>query len=245
MAIQNGAFTRTNSFGPGEERIYPRFYVDSVTDQVATEREGRLICRDEERVELIIPGNPHTKPVFRVSQEHTQRWPKEYEAFKAGMTISAEGTPLEEWPRLKRGQVLEMKHLGFRTVEDIAKMGDLEVQRIGMGGMELRNLARAFIDTAEETRLTNQLMAENTKLVNRQSELEAKVQELSSLLSQVHSEMQGMKNAPNPIAAMIPGMMDPIEQAKLNPTPQQASTSSLAEFAQAKRPPGRPRKDPV
>ncbi len=28
--VANAAFTRTNSFGPGEDRAYPQFFTDSI-----------------------------------------------------------------------------------------------------------------------------------------------------------------------------------------------------------------------
>src|SRR5581483_7129534 len=98
MTIQNGTFTRTNSFGPGDERILPRFHIESILDPVATEREGRPIFRDREEVELITPGNPYNIPNEIVNDDHRRRWPREYEAFKKGIEISSDGTPLEQWP---------------------------------------------------------------------------------------------------------------------------------------------------
>jgi len=101
MSVVNGQFTRTNSFGAGVERSYPRFFIEAVEDQLASSHAGRRIFRDEERVEIIMPGNPYARPVQRVTDAHRRQWPKEYEAFKAGQELAPEGTPLEEWPRLK------------------------------------------------------------------------------------------------------------------------------------------------
>src|SRR5882672_1558091 len=109
MSIANGAYTRTNSYGPDMARVMPRFFIDSVEDHVASAREGRPIFRDEERVEIILPGNPQTRPVQIVNETHKQKWPDQYKAFKAGHEVALDGCPLEEWPRLKRSQVLELK----------------------------------------------------------------------------------------------------------------------------------------
>lgn len=245
MAVANGTFTRTNSFASEAERIIPRFFVDCVEDVVASEREKRLISREEERVELIMPGNAYNKPVERVTDAHRQRWPKEYEAFKAGIEMATDGVPLEMWPVLRPGMVKELKFLGFRTVEDLAKMGDLECQRIGMGGQSIRSLARAFIDDAERSRLTSELEARNGQMSNQIAELTAKVEQLSTLLSQTHSQLQDQRNAPHPLATAIPGMNDPVEQARQE-VPQARGTSSLDALASIpKRGPGRPPKNPV
>jgi hypothetical protein len=239
MSVQNGQFTRTNSFGPGQDAIFPRFYLDQVEDQVASANSGRPIFRDEERVEIIMPGNPHTRPVHRVSDEHRQRWPKQYEAFKKGIELSPDGTPLEEWPRLKRSQVLELKGLGFQTVEQVASMDDHAVQRIGIGGRQIRELARAFIDDAERCRLTEQLSAEAERKDMRIATLENQVREMGDKLNEVFSRSQAAADAPNAIESYIPGAHDPMEQAKRSPV--SSGVSSLGDIAgPRRRGPGRP-----
>lgn len=236
QGLVNGSYTRTN--GAQAESVYPIFRIDSVEDPIASAQNGRPIFREEERVEIVSPGNPHHKPVFKVTDEHRQRWPEAYAKFKAQHENSVEGTPLEEWPRLKRGQVLELKALGFMTVEHIAGMNDLAVQRIGMGGSGLRSLAKAFLDDAERTALSEKLQADNDRKDAQIAELSRKVDELSGLLTQMHGQVMDLKNAPSPIAAAIPALSDPIEQAKRNP--EHVSESSLDALAAPRR--GRPPK---
>ena len=238
MSVPNGTYTRTNSFGSDAERIMPRFYIESVKDELASQRENRAIYYDQERVELIMPGNPYNVPVNIVTDEHRERWPKQYAAFKAGHTMSAEGTPLEQWPTLSRSQVLELKAMNIMTVEHVANMADQACQRF-MGGMRLRELAKAFLDDAHAGAELSRVTAENEKKDARISELEHKVTELSSLLNSVHSEMQNLKNAPNAIASHIPALSDPAEQMKSNP--QNAGGSSLDNLPAPRRR-GRPPK---
>lgn len=224
MAVPNGTYTRTN-LGQQDGSNHPRFFVDQVQDMVASENQGRPIFREEERVEIIMPGNPHTRPVARVSNEHRERWPKEYEAFKAGMEMSPEGTPLEEWPILKRSQVMELKALGFKTVEHVSNMDDLAIQRIGMGGRRLKELAEGFLDDAARIAMTTQLSAENERLVTEVADLRRQVVEMGALTQQTFAELQGIKNAPSAVLTNIPGMSDPIEQAKTGHQPQMATSS--------------------
>lgn len=224
MAVANGTYTRTN-LGQQDGSNHPRFFVDQVQDMVATENQGRPIFREEERVEIIMPGNPHTRPVARVSNEHRERWPKEYEAFKAGMEMSPEGTPLEEWPILKRSQVMELKALGFKTVEHVSNMDDLAIQRIGMGGRRLKELAEGFLDDAARIAMTSQLSAENERLVTEVADLRRQVIEMGALTQQTFAELQGIKNAPSVVATNIPGMSDPVEMAKTGHQPQVAMSS--------------------
>lgn len=224
MALANASYTRTNG-GQGDGSNHPRFFLDSIHDVVASENQGRPIYRDEERVEIIMPGNPHTRPVARVTDEHKHRWPREYEAFKAGIEISPDGTPLEEWSILKRSQVLELKALGFKTVEHIRDMDDHAIQRIGMGGRNLKQAAAAFLDDANRVALTTQLTAENERLEGEVSALRLQVEEMGRLTQQTFAELQGIKNAPSAAMTNIPGMSDPVELAKAGHQPQLAASS--------------------
>jgi hypothetical protein len=233
MSVANGTFTRTN-LGQQDGSNHPRFYLEQVEDHVASANAGRLIARDEERVEIIMPGNPHTRPVARVTDEHRQKWPREYEAFKAGIEISPEGTPLEEWPILKRSQVMELKWLGFRTVEHIRDMDDQAIQRIGMGGRRLKELAGVFLDDAERMAVTSRMSAENEKLTDEVAMLRRQVAEMGELTQKTFAELQTMKNAPSPLLTHIPGMSDPVELAKVGQHVEVA-TSSLDNIGGSRR----------
>lgn len=224
MALANGSYTRSEG-GPSAG-VYPRFFVDQVQDNVASEHAGRAIFREEERVEIIMPGNAQTRHVARVNDEYKQRWPKEYEAFKQGIEVSPDGTPLEEWPVLKRSQVMELKYLGFKTIEQVRDMNDQTIQRIGMGGRALKESALIFLDDAERISATTRLAAENARKDEEIAALRRQVTEMGALMEQRFAELQNMKNAPNPLATNIPGMSDPMEAARQG-VKQEVAVSSL------------------
>lgn len=239
MELNQGSFTRTYG-APEAGRNRPRFFIDTVEDAVASATQGRRIFQDLELVEIIMPGNMLNRPVERVNDAHRQMWPEEYDRFKKGLTLAVNGTPLEEWPRLRPAQVKELKALDLLTVEDIAGMSDHVCQRIGMGGSNLRLLAKAFLDDVERNALTEKLAAEVQQRDLQNVELTNKVNELSALLNQVYGELQALKNAPSAIASHVPGMNDPAEAARMQQHVPQAP-SSLDQIAP--RPRGRPRKD--
>ena len=220
-----------NAPNPG---VYPRFFIDSVQDPVASEREGRPIFRDKERVEIIIAGNQYTKPIENVNDEHRQRWPKEYAAFKDGIELSPEGTPIEEWPILKRSQILELKALGFKTVEHIRDMSDQAIQRVGMGGRRLKELADVFLDDANRVAETNRLALENERQRDEISALRHQIEEMGRMMNERFAELQSMQDAPSPIATTIPGMSDPAERAR-QALPLESAQSSLDGLAAPRR----------
>jgi hypothetical protein len=238
MSVQNGAYTRTYSFGNEGDRIVPRFFIESVADEGASAREGRPIFRDQERVELMMPGNTFNVPVEIVNDTHRQRWPEQYKAFKAGQEMAVEGTPLEQWPILKRSQVLELKALNLFTVEHVAGMPDATCQRF-MGGMRLRNLAKAYLDDAQAASVLAATTADNERKDAQIADLNLKVEQLTNALSQLHDNFQALRNAPSPVASHIPGLHDPVELAKGAPESGGSSLDSLPELPRRKggRPP--------
>lgn len=211
MSVQNGAFTRSNGFVAEKDGIIPRFFVESVTDEMASQREGRLICFDQERVEMMVPGNMLNVVVEIVSDGHRNRWPEAYKRFRDGQEMSVNGTPLEMWPVLRgKAQVQELKAMNLFTVEHVRDMSDHVTQRM-MGGMRLRTLAKAFLDDAEATALLSAATAENDRKDARISELENKVNELGILLDRVSRQMTANADAPNAVQAHVPGLHDPME----------------------------------
>src|ERR1700744_4772201 len=161
MSIANATYTRSNSLVANEARNFPRFFIETVRDDHSSRHHGREIFREEERVEIIVPGNPYTRPIMRVTEEHRQTWPKQYEAFKAGREIATDGTPLEAWARVQPKQLHELKALGFKTIEQIATMDDQALGRVGTGGPDLRRVAQEFLEDGARMVAVERLAAEN------------------------------------------------------------------------------------
>lgn len=229
MAVQNGAYTRTMGFSPDQAQVHPIFHMEAVEDPAASAREGRAIYKNEERVEIVMPGNPYTRPVVKVTDEHRQRWPEQYEAFKKGLDVAVNGTPLEMWARLKKAQILELKHLGFVTVEDVANMNDLATQKIGMGGLGLRQAAKAFLDDAERDAVIARAQAEAAARKAENDEMKGKIEELRLLCDDLFKQVQAFKNAPNPLISTPPFQMESISPTTSNLS-ESPVESSLAGF---------------
>lgn len=209
-------YTRTNGADPAQadKGVWPRFYMDTVPDEFESMRQGRRCYKQEERVEVYMPGNNLHIPVLRVTDEHRQRWAREYEAFKAGMDPAVNGTPIEEWPAINRAQMMELKYLNFRSVEDIANAPDSAIQRIGMGGRILRDRAKAFVDDAERIAVVERQSSELQAVISKNSELELQVKSMNEQMQTLQSRFMDMANAKSPLATMIPGQSDPFEQMK-------------------------------
>jgi hypothetical protein len=85
-----------------KDGIIPRFFIG----YRLTERRGVTIRKIEQRVQLILPGNRFSAPAMPVMQEHIDRWPDQYLAFRARqsyVTLMRLGfAKFIDWVRRKR-----------------------------------------------------------------------------------------------------------------------------------------------
>lgn len=219
----------------------PRFHIEPVQDEGASAAAGHPVFRDEERVEIILPGNPFTRPVKIVTDEHRQRWPREYAAFKAGTTMAQDGTPLEQWPMMTPAMVKQLKFLEIHTVEQCAALDDNALGRIPIGGRQIKNAAIAYLDDAASQKMTTELSRAMEIRDAENATLRGQVEQLGSLLEGLQREIQLLRQAPSAADTFMPGVpgFTPVQPLMSTPTP----VSPLAGFQEPKRrgrPPGRP-----
>lgn len=187
--MKNAEFTRAFAGQKDDDSVIPRFYVEAEPVSI----DGKTEYRDVQFVECIMPGNTLTKPVFRVSDKHRERWPNQYDAFKRNQETPIDGIPLEEWPVLKPSMILTLKSYGFRTVEHIASMGDLACQKIGMGGMELRVKAKAYLSDEASNAITNKAIEDAAKFKELSENLQGQVERTNEGMRQLMAEMQTLR----------------------------------------------------
>jgi hypothetical protein len=79
-------------------------------------------------------------------------WPSEYHralaAFMTGQEIPVHGTPIKSWPPLTPAQREAVLHANCLTVEDLAAANDEMKGRIGMGSLNLVDLAKKWLAEA-------------------------------------------------------------------------------------------------
>lgn len=162
----------TRTMGAPAQELRADFFMDTVKDEYASQQAGRDIFKEVERVRVIIPGAVATINVKNVDDQVRQRWRETYMAWKNGQAAPVAGLVLEEWPVLNRAQCAELRHREIRTVEELARLSDVHVQGLGMGGMALRERARAYLDDAAHEAMLTKVTKENDVLASRIATLE-------------------------------------------------------------------------
>jgi hypothetical protein len=186
-------------------------------------------------VKIHIPGNSLSVVVERVNDDHRQRWPEHYKRFKDGMQMAHEGTPLEMWPAIaSKSQVLFLKYHEIHTVEQMAGVSDYNLGKLGMGANQLRDLAKAFLDSAARNAMTKSLMAENEKVTMELLDAKTQITALKELMTAMQGQIDGLANRPN-IMNHVPGQPDPFAGFASKQAPS-APADPLASFSQMKAP---------
>ena len=142
-----------------DDKLYVQFYIHARADSAKSTAEGRPIFNDTEYVRIMVPGDKGSIIERPVRPVDTQRFPRQYQAFKNNDDEVLTGTPLEHWPGISRSQVEELKFFHIRTVEQLADVPDSHAQKF-MGINALKSRAQAYIELAKGNAPLEQMQAE-------------------------------------------------------------------------------------
>jgi hypothetical protein len=163
---------------PGDEGLHINFSLEAFQPEAETHGQvGRPVFVDMEFIEIRIPGDDKVIIKEIVNDEYRNRFPDEYRAFREGAEIASVGTPLEHWSFLKPSQVAQFKASGLRTVEDLANMSDGNANF--MGSQSIRQAAKAWLKTANDTEIVEKQEAEKKALKAELDAMKAQIAELT------------------------------------------------------------------
>lgn len=171
--------------------LHVEFFTDAVENKAKTKTQGRPIFEDREFVRIKFPGDKqrvHVAPAdegYRRDPStnewvtYAQEYPKHYQAFKDNVEYHGEGTPLAEVPFLTDSKRKELRALNIYTAETLAGLDGAQLEKLGMGGRELKNQASAWLDKASGSADITRLAAENAGLTEQLAQLQEQVNALA------------------------------------------------------------------
>lgn len=122
----------------------------------------------------------------RIHPDWVKRYREQYRLWQQGQEMPVDGTPVRGWSVLSPARQELYISLNILTVEAIALMNDEGMRRVGMGSVEERDKAKAWLAQAQDKGpLTQQMAAvsaENRTLKDQIETLTAQVTELAKLL---------------------------------------------------------------
>jgi len=156
-----------------DEKLNVEFY----TCKLAGQYEGKPFVR------ICLPGDQTTVIDQPVRDDHRRRFPRQWLYYQMQNTGDgpAIGTPLLDWHRdrpteFSRSQLDELLVLKFQVVEQVATASDRQLERIGMGGIGLREKARSYLSVRNQSEADRKVAA-----------LEAKLAEMSEFMAKMGS----------------------------------------------------------
>ena len=152
------------------------FYTGSTQNKAKSAEAGRPIFVDRLFVRIQTPGDTRTTIDRIATEQDKRRFPRALSIHERGEKVAMEGTPLEEWPPITRSQVNELKHVGIMSVEVLADVSDTHIQRMGPGYLQLREKAKAFIESADAEAAATAWAREKAELQEQMRQMQEQMQ---------------------------------------------------------------------
>lgn len=177
FATVGGGFNSIN-YAEMNKGVTPIFFIEPIKDGAASEKAGRPVFIEQERVRIIVAGDMYNQIVHPVDDAIKQRFAEQYARWQANKQVRViDGTPIREWSPLTKAQVAEFEAMGIFSVENLRDMSDLNVSRLPEG-REWREKARAWLEAATAGANDMRLAAENERM---RSEIERLKQQMAEL----------------------------------------------------------------
>ena len=144
-----------------------RFEHRFVKNNFLSRQQGRLVQDKKVYIEIIAPGQDKGVTHREASEEDTRRWPNQWNAFITGQEQIVDGTGLETCAFLDQGQINMLNSINIRTLEQLAELDDVGLQKIGMGARDLQRQATYYLQYEIPRSKGVALTADNDRIVER------------------------------------------------------------------------------
>ena len=241
VTIQQDGMVR---FG-GDDRINVTFYRKAVLDVEESRRHGAPFRVAQDYVRIQHPGERDyvDRPVTDMDKH---RWVQKWQQYSRNQEQVPDGTPIDTLLPTFPDIAANLHEMGIHTVEQMADITAEGMQRIGMGGQQLQNKAKKFLEHAQKGVALHQM---EKALADRDSKIEVLSNQVALLKGQLDrtlAQLAGVPNstipvAPPSIAAAYSNTLNtetPVDYRQINQGLQQNFESSVAREGVPRR--GRP-----
>lgn len=128
-------------------------------------------CVEKEVKDWLIELDDHVRNQ-RMPQKWRDAYIAKYEAWKKGLEIPEDGVPIKGWSMISPAQQSNLIAAGVRTVEALAKINDEGMKRYGMGAIDLKNKAAAYLKQAAHGKLAQENAALKADLTDARKTIE-------------------------------------------------------------------------
>lgn len=181
---RTGRFLSHEDYGP-DTKLNVQFTVEPVLNKLETYLAGGVPKYvDMDFITITIPGDRDLVVHTPVTDFYEWRFPNEFEKFKKGQDAALIGTPLDLWPALQPSQIVELKHQGIRTVEQLADLSDSS-SGVMRGFHQLKHKAKQFLEDAKDKNATAIVRAQMEEQAARHAaEMKALEDRMTAMMAQ-------------------------------------------------------------
>jgi hypothetical protein len=184
-----------------ERPPFVKFVRVALDDPEETRKQGHYVAKD---VDFVNVTPAYSKDVFKApvsewfntleQDVRNERFPQQwldlfkdnYNKWRNGQEIPLNGTAIKGWGVISPAQQETLTRMNILTVEDLASINDEGVKRVGMGAVELKRKAAAWLaelgEKGPNTIKIAALEAENALLKKNQESLEKAVSDLKAAI---------------------------------------------------------------
>jgi len=184
-----------------------RFERVAMEDKAGSLAAGRYISKD---VDISMTTPPYSRDVIRqkatqwlvnleqdvrnnrIPESWAEQYRDAYRRFQNGQEQPLNGTAIRGWGVISPAQQENLISINVLTVEDLAGINDEGLRRVGMGAMDLKNKAVAWIKQLND----------RGPLVQENSALKAQVDLLTANLATVTRQVNELKAQQPPVAVV-------------------------------------------
>ena len=166
--------------------LHVEFYMNAPIRKYESEKTGKEVRGPKiPYVRIMRPGDTKSIHETPVRDDHKRRFAQKWLYFQmkegliAGQPEDVPGWRLEDWTELNAEQLHEMRYLRFHTVEQIAGASDAQVQRLGLGGVGMRERAKAALKARSRSEYEAEMKAKDKEL----SDMKERLAKLETLLT--------------------------------------------------------------
>lgn len=182
--LQTQRRSRNELFRPfkGDETLNVSFDIVEEKNEVKTAEAGYAIFDNVEVITIRAPANKECTVVAPVdglcnmdgeTVTYAERFPDDYERWKAGHGSAVSGMPLKQAPFMDKASVATLAAVGVYSVEQLADLGGHALKTLGMQGRKWQQQADAYLKNAGSSKEVTALASENADLKARLEALEA------------------------------------------------------------------------
>ena len=188
-----------------DRAAYVRFERIAVKDNEASLKDGFYKSKDQDMIYVTPPysKDEYTSKVDvffqkkegdvrsgRIPQKHLELWKEAYAHWRKGQEPPLDGTDVRNWAVISPAQAKNMISAGCRTIEDLAQANDEALRRLGMGGNDLKNKAKAWLQAAKDH---GPLTEEISQLKNQNKQLQGTIDSLQDQIKRFEIRMDAQE----------------------------------------------------